>query len=92
MGDSRDIAKADYLKPNSGRQNFASAGTTPETGALFCDSVDLALSQPSKQGAMSSDGIQGKERDAYVTLLRATRTNVGSPAGRESYLFATEAP
>jgi hypothetical protein len=34
---------------------------------------------------MPSEGIQGDEWNAYVTLLRTTRTNVGSPTGRESY-------
>jgi broad specificity phosphatase PhoE len=34
---------------------------------------------------MPSEGIQGDEWDAYVTLPRATGTNVGSPTGRESY-------
>ena len=31
---------------------------------------------------MSSEGIQGDEWGAYVTLGRTTRTNAGSPAGR----------
>jgi hypothetical protein len=34
---------------------------------------------------MPSEGIQGDEWDAYVTLSRTTRTNMGSPTGRESY-------
>ena len=34
---------------------------------------------------MPSEGIQGDEWDAYVTLSRATRTNVGSPTERELY-------
>jgi hypothetical protein len=34
---------------------------------------------------MPSEGIQGDEWDAYVTLARTTRTNVGSPNGLESY-------
>ena len=34
---------------------------------------------------MPSEGNQGDEWDAYVTLLRTTRTNVGSPTGREPY-------
>jgi hypothetical protein len=34
---------------------------------------------------MPSEGIQGDEWNAYVTLLRTTRTNVGSPTGREPY-------
>ena len=34
---------------------------------------------------MPNEGIQGDEWDAYVTLLHTTRTNVGSPTGREPY-------
>ena len=41
--------------------------------------------QPSGRGAMPSEGIQGDEWDAYVTLVRTTGTNVGSPTGREPY-------
>ncbi len=33
---------------------------------------------------MPSEGIQGDEWDAYVRLLRTTRTNMESSAGRES--------
>jgi hypothetical protein len=32
---------------------------------------------------MLSEGIEGDEWGAYVTLGRTTRTNAGSPAGRE---------
>jgi hypothetical protein len=32
---------------------------------------------------MPSEGIEGDEWDAYVTLFRAAATNVGSPTGRE---------
>ena len=34
---------------------------------------------------MSNEGIQGDEWDAYVTLLRTTGTNAGSPTERELY-------
>ena len=34
---------------------------------------------------MSSEDIQGDEWGAYVTLLRTTGTNAGSPTGREPY-------
>ncbi len=34
---------------------------------------------------MPSEGIEGDERDAYLTLSRATGTNVGSPNGREPH-------
>ena len=50
--------------------------------ALRC-SVETSWSQPSGLGAMPSEGIQGDEWDAYLTLPRATTTNVGSPTGCE---------
>ena len=34
---------------------------------------------------MPSEGIEGDEWDAYVTLLRVAATNVGSPNGREPH-------
>jgi len=53
------------------------ADVTP--GAGFVE----GLVQPSGCGAMPNEGIQGDEWGAYVTLGRTTRTNAGSPAGRE---------
>ena len=47
--------------------------------------VHPSLIQPSGGGVIPSEGIQGDEWNAYVTLLRTTRTNVGSPTGREPY-------
>jgi hypothetical protein len=34
---------------------------------------------------MPSEGIQGDEWGAYVTLSRIAETNAGSPKGREPY-------
>lgn len=34
---------------------------------------------------MPSEGIEGDEWGAYLTLHRTTETNVGSPTGREPY-------
>ena len=41
--------------------------------------------QPSGRGALPSEGNQGDEWDAYVTLGRMTATNAGSPTGREPH-------
>jgi hypothetical protein len=41
--------------------------------------------QPPECGATPSEGVQGDEWDAYVTLSRTTETNAGSPVGREPY-------
>jgi hypothetical protein len=43
------------------------------------------LSQPSGRGALPSEGNQGDESDAYVTLGRTTETNAGLPTGREPH-------
>jgi hypothetical protein len=62
---------------------MASAGKTPETDATPCDGIlDLPL-QPPERGALPSEGNQGDEWGAYVTLGRMTGTNAGSPTGRE---------
>jgi hypothetical protein len=80
----RDMAKAGLLdSPVSRRCKGPSAGKTPITGATFCDGLVSDLSQPSGRGALPSEGNQGDERDAYVTLGSTTGTNAGSPEGRE---------
>src|SRR5205823_8211475 len=61
------------------------AGKTPETGAVPCVDLVPGSTQPSGCGAMPSEGIQGDEWDAYVTLSRTTKTNAGSSNGREPY-------
>src|SRR5665648_465871 len=53
-------------------------------GMLCADIVEGSV-HLAERGAMPSEGIQGDEWDAYVTLSRTTRTNVGSPTGREPY-------
>src|SRR5262245_20751721 len=83
----RDRAKAglpESQSPGDGRSH------PPETDARCrrralpwpCATV---LGQPPGRGAMPSEGIEGDEWDAYVTLSRTARTNMGSPTGRESY-------
>ena len=52
---------------------------------MLCDGVLTSLSQPSERGALPSEGNQGDEWAAYVTLGRASGTNAGSPTGRELY-------
>ena len=52
---------------------------------MLCDGIALGPLQPPERGAMPSEGIQGDEWDAYVTLGRMTGTNAGSPTGREPY-------
>ena len=41
--------------------------------------------QPPERGATPSEGVEGDEWGAYVTLQRTTETNAGSPVGREPY-------
>ena len=45
----------------------------------------MACRKPPGNGAIPDQGIQGDEWGAYVTLSRTTRTNAGSPVGREPY-------
>jgi hypothetical protein len=71
--------------PISRRRKVASAGKTFVTGAMLCDDIVEGSTQPSERGAMPSEGIEGDEWDAYVTLGRTTGTNAGSPVGREPY-------
>jgi hypothetical protein len=63
----------------------ASVGKTPEADAALCPGLMPGPGQPPGRGTMPSEGIQGDEWDAYVTLSRTARTNMGSPTGRESY-------
>jgi hypothetical protein len=86
LGDPRDMAKAGLPESQSPGDE---SSHPPErhlepVPALRCP-VEIGSSQPSGPGAMPSEGIEGDEWDAYVTLARMTRTNVGSPFGRESY-------
>jgi hypothetical protein len=50
---------------------------------MLCDGIDEGPLQPPERGALPSEGNQGDEWDAYVTLGRMTGTNAGSPTGRE---------
>jgi hypothetical protein len=84
--DPRDMAKAGLPDiPISRRCKEPSVGKIPETGAMLCADIVEGSVHLSERGAMPSEGIQGDEWDAYVTLSRTTRTNVGSPTGREPY-------
>ena len=85
LGDPRDMAKAglpESQSPDDGSSHPPERHLKP---APALRRVERTASQPSEPGAMPNEGIQGDEWDAYVTLLRATGTNVGSPTGRESY-------
>jgi hypothetical protein len=68
-GDPRDMAKARL--PESQCPEGASrtpVGKTPETGAAPCIRVQRYRVQPPERGTIPSEGIQGHEWDAYVTL------------------------
>jgi hypothetical protein len=58
-----------------------SAGKTPETGATPCIGNVGQLMQPPGRGAMPSEGIQGDERYAYVTLDTYNRDERGIAYG-----------
>jgi hypothetical protein len=50
-----------------------------------CPSDETQPGQPPGRGTMPSEGIEGDEWAAYVTLFRMAETNVGSPTEREPY-------
>ena len=82
--DPRDRAKAglrESQSPGDGRSHPPEM--TSGAGAVPCPGFVPWPGQPPGRGAMPSEGIKGDEWGAYVTLGRTTRTNVGSPAGRE---------
>ena len=82
LRDPRDMAKAGLPDiPISRRCKETSAGKIPETGATLCVDIVERSMQPSEREAMPSEGIQGDEWDAYVTLGRTTGTNAGSTLG-----------
>ena len=64
---------------------MAPAGKTSETGAVSCAGIFAGSAQPPGCGAMPSEGIEGDEWGAYVTLSRIAETNAGSPKGREPH-------
>jgi hypothetical protein len=82
-GDPRDMAKAGL--PES--QSPVDASSHPPERSLKpvpCSALDSRVaSAPPERGTTPSEGVQGDEWGAYVTLLRTTGTNAGSPAGRE---------
>jgi hypothetical protein len=84
--DPRDMAKAGLPKSQSPED----AKIRPPERHLLpapCSAMPSFawLSQPLERGALPSEGNQGDEWDAYVTLGRTTETNAGSPTGREPH-------
>ena len=75
--------KLDCLKPNLQRARIRARRKDVRKPTPVLPRFGGMPRQPSGPGAMPSEGIQGDEWDAYVTLLRTTETNVGSPVGRE---------
>lgn len=86
LRDPRDRAKAglpESQSPGDGRSHPPEM--TPGAGAAPCSGFVPWPGQPPGRRAMPSEGIEGDEWDAYITLSRIARTNMGSPTGRESY-------
>ena len=78
--------KLDCLNPNPQEmKGHIRRKPAPDAGAAPCPGLVPGPWQPPGRGAMPSEGIEGDEWDAYVTLSRTARTNMGSPTGRESY-------
>jgi hypothetical protein len=84
--DPRDKAKAglpEAQSPDDERERPPARHPTPTPCPATASRV--RPSQPSGRGALPSEGNQGDEWDAYVTLGRTTATNAGSPTGREPH-------
>ena len=84
--DPRDMAKAglpESQSPVDGRSHPSEIDARSRRRAL--PGFSAMAWAPSERGAMPSEGIEGDEWDAYLTLSRTARTNMGSPTGRESY-------
>ena len=73
----------DCLNPNLQKMEVHIRRKDARNRRRLCDVCGKTFAQPPESGAMPSEGIQGDEWDAYVTLFRAAATNVGSPNGRE---------
>jgi hypothetical protein len=77
--------RLDCLKPNLQKMEVHIRRKDARNRRRPCRQSGIRTVQPPGPGAMPSEGIQGDEWDAYVTLPRATGTNVGSPTGREPH-------
>jgi hypothetical protein len=81
-GDPRDMANAGLREVQSPvMQVFIHRKQACETGAALCGSLFRWLAQPLQRWAMPSEGIEGDEWNAYVTLERATRRKHGIAYG-----------
>ena len=83
--DPRDMAKAGLPEP----QSPVDASSHPPERHLKpvprSASDSLTADAPSERGTTPSEGVEGDEWGAYVTLPRTTETNAGLPVGREPY-------
>ena len=84
--DPRDMAKAGLPdSPIPRRRKGQSAGKISETGAMLCGGIVEGSLQPPERGALPSEGNQGDEWDAYVTLDTCNGDERGiNPQGREA--------
>ena len=76
--------RLDCLNPNLQKMEVHIRRKDARNRRRPCRLSERRTLQPPGPGAMPNEGIQGDEWDAYITLLRTTVTNVGSPTGRES--------
>ncbi|WP_204288890.1 transposase [Microbispora amethystogenes] len=89
--DPRDMAKAglpESQSPVDGRSHPSEIDARSRRRAL--PGFSAMTWAPSERGAMPSEGIKGDEWDAYLTLSRTARTNMGRL--RDASPMATEAP
>ena len=82
-GDPRDMAKAGLPESQSPVDASSHPPERPLKPAPCSASESKVAGAPPEHGATPSEGVQGDEWGAYVTLTRTAKTNAGSPAGRE---------
>ena len=82
-GDPRDMAKAGLPESQSPVDASSHPPERPLKPVPRSAPDSRVAGAPPERGTTPSEGVEGDEWDAYVTLLRTTGTNAGSPAGRE---------
>jgi transposase len=82
-GDPRDMAKAGLPESQSPVDASSHPPERPLKPVPRSAPDSRVAGAPPERGTTPSEGVEGDEWDAYVTLPRTTGTNAGSPAGRE---------
>ena len=80
----RDMVKAGLLEPQSPAMERTSRATACQ-GAVGRIGRFTFAARNSPCRATANEAVQGDEQGTYVALSRSTRTDTGSPTGREAH-------